>query len=158
MTQGNTGTAQSQARMSEAGMSEAGVSATIADLDSDSLLGDFPEGRRLVGTRCDRCGQTMIGTRFACSSCVSRDVSRVALPTTGTLYTFTRVHGLSSKHSGGSGVRPLGYVDLDGGVRTLADLREGSVPLRVDQPVELGTDGDDWFFIPVADAPREGNS
>lgn len=134
---------------------EARVSVPIADLDSDSLLGDFPEGRRLVGTRCGRCGQTMIGTRFACSSCVSREVSRVALPATGVLYSFTRLHGLSSKHSGGAGVRPLGYVDLTGGVRTLADLREGSVPLRPDLPVELGTDGDDWFFAPAADATRE---
>lgn len=136
MTQGNTGSARPS-------VPEAAVSATLADLDTDSLIGDFPEGRRLVGTRCGRCGQTMLGTRYACSSCVSREVSRVALPATGVLYSFTRLH------VGGAGVRPLGYVDLEGGVRTLADLREGSEPLRPDMPVELGTDGDDWFFAPA---------
>ena len=136
-----------------AGTGEAVVSVPAADLESDSLLGTFPEGRRLVGTRCGQCGQVMIGTRTVCSSCVSRDVSRVALPATGVLYSFTRLHGLSGKHSG-SGVRPVGYVDLDlpadhGGVRTLADIRAGGTPLRPDMRVELGTDGDDWFFAPA---------
>lgn len=122
---------------------EAPVSAAIADLDSDDLLGTFPEGRRLVGTRCDDCGRTMIGARVVCSSCVSRAVSRVALPATGVLYSYTRVH------VGGDGVRAIGYVDLDDDVRTLADLREDTVPLRPDTPVELGVDGDAWFFTPV---------
>ena len=142
------------------------VSVPAADLESDSLLGTFPEGRRLVGTRCGQCGQVMIGTRTVCSSCVSRDVSRVALPATGVLYSFTRLHGhsgkhglsgkrgLSGKHGGSEDVRPVGYVDLDlpaghGGVRTLADIRAGGTPLRPDMRVELGTDGDDWFFAPA---------
>ncbi|MFD7206592.1 Zn-ribbon domain-containing OB-fold protein [Streptomyces sp. NPDC059893] len=124
---------------------EAQVSVPIADLDSDSLLGAFPEGPRLVATRCDACHRTMIGTRVVCSSCVGRDISRVALPTTGTLYSFTRLH------VGGAGVRPLGYVDL-GDVRTLADLREDTVPLRPGMRVALGVDGDDWFFAPADDA------
>ncbi|MFJ9127786.1 Zn-ribbon domain-containing OB-fold protein [Streptomyces sp. NPDC102340] len=124
---------------------EAVVSLPIPDLETDSLLGAFPEGHRLVGSRCDACGRTMIGTRVVCSSCVGRQISRVALPTTGVLYTFTRLHAK------GRDVRPLGYVDLDG-VRTLAELREGSTPLRPDIRVELGVDGDDWFFVPVAGA------
>ncbi|MBR7839248.1 OB-fold domain-containing protein [Actinospica durhamensis] len=123
---------------------EAPVSATIADLESDGLLGTFPQGRRLVGTVCDHCGQSMIGTRIVCSRCVGREVSRVALPTTGTLYSFTRLH------VGGEGVRVIGYVDLDGDVRTLADLREGGTPLRPDTRVELGVEGDDWFFAAAA--------
>jgi len=122
---------------------EAAVSAPVADLASDGLLDTFPEGRRLVGTQCDQCGRTMIGARVVCSSCVSREVSRVALPATGVLYSFTRLH------VGGEGVRPVGYVDLDDGVRTLADIREGKVPLRPDMRVELGVDGDDWFFAPA---------
>ena len=130
--------------MAGEGQREATVSAPVADLDSDGLLGTFPEGRRLAGTRCDRCGRTMIGARVVCSSCVSREVSRVALPATGILYSFTRLH------VGGEGVRPVGYVDLDGGVRTLADIREGMTPLRPDMRVELGVDGDDWFFAPAA--------
>jgi uncharacterized OB-fold protein len=113
-------------------------------MDEDGLLGSFPEGPRLIGTRCIQCGRTMIGTRIVCSSCVSTDVGRVALPTTGVLYSFTRLH------VGGEGVRPLGYVDLDDDVRTLADIREGEIPLQPGIRVELGVEGDDWFFAQVA--------
>ncbi|MEY9853168.1 putative OB-fold protein [Leifsonia sp. EB41] len=115
----------------------------IADLESDGLLAEFAEGPRLVGTRCDACGQLMIGSRIVCSTCVGTDVTRVALPTAGVLYSFTRLH------VGGDGVRPLGYVDLDGDVRTLADLRENKVPLRPGMDVRLAVDGDAWFFTPI---------
>jgi uncharacterized OB-fold protein len=86
----------------------------------------------------------MIGARAVCSSCICREVSRVALPTTGVLYSFTRLH------VGGDGARPIGYVDLDGDVRTLADIREGPAPVQPGIRVELGVDGDDWFFAAVA--------
>lgn len=122
---------------------EAAVSVPVADLEADSLLGTFPEGSRLTGTQCNACGQRMIGTRIVCSACVSRDVSRIALPTRGVLYSFTRLH------VGADGTRPIGYVDLDD-VRTLADIREGATPVVPDMTVELGVDGDDWFFAPVA--------
>ncbi|MFT4259371.1 Zn-ribbon domain-containing OB-fold protein [Microbacterium sp.] len=121
---------------------EAPVSQPIADLETDSLLGEFPEGRRLIGTRCRACGRTMIGSRVVCSSCVSRDVERVALPANGVLYSFTRIHGRDGD------VRPLGYVDLDDDVRTLTDLRE-TAPLVPGIRVELQTEGDEWFFVPA---------
>jgi uncharacterized protein len=123
---------------------ESVVSVPIADMEQADLLGQFVEGPRLVGTTCNECGRTMIGSRIVCSNCVSRDVSRVALPTTGVLYSFTRVHVPNQP------VRPLGYVDLDDDVRTLADLREGDTPLVPGMRVALGVEGDDWFFAPVA--------
>lgn len=123
-------------------LTEFPVSAVIPDLDDDGLLGDFAEGSRLIGTRCDDCGQTMIGARIVCSTCVSRDVTRIALPTTGVLYSYTRLH------VGTDEPRALGYVDLPGGVRTLTDLREDR-PLVLDAPVELVVDGDAWFFEAV---------
>jgi uncharacterized OB-fold protein len=119
----------------------------FADLESDGLLGDFPAGRRLVGTQCDDCGRTMIGTRIVCSACVSTDVTRVPLPSQGVLYTFTRLH------VGGEGVRALGYVDFEGDVRTLTDLREDAHPLEPGIRVELRVEGDDWWF--AADAATE---
>lgn len=127
---------------------EATVSRPIADLDSDGLLGSFPDGPRLVGTKCDRCGRAMIGVRVVCSACVSTEVGRIELPTTGSLYTFTRLH------VGGDGVRILGYVDLDGDVRTLADIRENGKSLQPGMQVALGVDGADWFFAPVSGVNR----
>lgn len=116
------------------------VSVVIADLETDELLVAFPEGPRLRGTHCDDCGRDMIGNRVVCSSCVSSNVSSFALPSTGTLYSFTRLH------VGGDGVRPLGYVDLDNDVRTLADLREDDTPLEPGMRVELAVEGENWFF------------
>ena len=130
---------------------EAPTSSPIADLEVDSLLGEFPGGRRLVGSRCEDCGCTMLGSRVVCSECVGGSISRIALPVTGNLYSFTRLH------VGSEGIRALGYVDLDGvRVRTLADLREGDVELRPDLPVRLGNENDDWFFEAAAD--EQGNT
>lgn len=130
-------------------LTEAPVSQPVPDLEEESALGRFPEGIRLVGTQCNECGRAMIGSRIVCSSCVSRDVSRIPLPATGGLYSFTRLH------IGADGIRPMGYVDLDNGVRTLADLRECDHPLRPDMRVRLGVEGDAWFFAPEAGENRE---
>lgn len=124
-------------------ITDTSVPQPIADLESDSLLAQFDSGSCLVGTRCDSCGTTMIGSRVVCSKCVGQDVHQVALPTTGTLYSFTRLH------TRGAEPRALGYVDLDDQVRTLADIRE-SRPLVPDMRVQLGVDGDAWFFEPIA--------
>lgn len=131
---------------------EASVSRPVADLEDDSLLGSFPEGLRLIGSRCDACGCAMIGSRVVCSSCIGRSITRVALPRYGVLYTFTRIH-LGSEAAG----RVIGYVDLDNGVRTLADIIEGTAPLQPDVRVELGVDGDAWFFSPIEGGEREEN-
>lgn len=120
------------------------VSAVIADMETDELLSTFPEGPRLLGTHCGDCGREMIGQRVVCSTCVSSNVRTIALPSTGTLYSFTRLH------VGGEGVRPMGYVDLDNDVRTLADIREGDTPLEPGIRVELGVEGDNWFFARAA--------
>lgn len=122
--------------------SEAVVSQPIADLEGEGFVGEFPEGSRLIGTRCSNCGNTMIGSRVVCSTCVSQDVERIALPATGELYSFTRLH------PGADAVRPIGYIDLDNDVRTLTDIRE-TVPLRPGLRMEFGVDADGWFFTPV---------
>ncbi|GAA1967885.1 Zn-ribbon domain-containing OB-fold protein [Agromyces allii] len=129
---------------SEAARIEASVSLPVPDLDADGLVDLFDEGPRLVGTRCDACGRTMLGDRIVCSDCVGTAVTRVALPATGVLYAFTRLH------VGAAGVRALGYVDLAGDVRTLADLREDGQPLQPGLAVEFAVDGDDWYFAPSA--------
>ncbi|WP_243076337.1 Zn-ribbon domain-containing OB-fold protein [Microbacterium sp. SS28] len=126
----------------------------VADLESDGLLGVFPEGPRLVGTQCRACSRTMIGTRIVCSDCVGTDVTRVPLPTTGLLYTYTRLH------VGAEGVRALGYVDFEGDVRTLTDLREDTGPLEPGIRVRLHVEGDDWWFAaaPATTEEKETDS
>lgn len=119
------------------------VSTPTPDLDAENPLGEFDEGVRLVGTRCTTCGRTMLGARIVCSSCVSGDVQRVALPASGVLYSYTTLR------VGPDAPRILGYVDLDD-VRTLASIREDGVAVSPDARVELRHDDADWWFTPVS--------
>ncbi len=54
----------------------------------------------LVGTRCDGCGATYLERRNACAACGARTFSRVGLPDTGRVESFTIVHRGAPKHIG----------------------------------------------------------
>lgn len=120
---------------------ETASTAPVPDLEAKDLLDRFDDGPGLAGTRCSACDKTMLGVRVVCSSCVGTDVHRVCLSRQGRLYTFTRLHLKGT-------VRTIGYVDLDNGVRTLADIREKGHELRPDLAVALGVEGEQWFFTP----------
>src|SRR5690349_7694896 len=116
------------------------ASEPIQDMSDESEIFTFEQGQFLIGTRCENCGQSALGRRSVCSKCVSSDVVTVPLPATGSLYSFTVLHIASAEP------RALGYVDLDGDVRVLTDLRFGDRPISVDARVRLNTAGDDWWF------------
>lgn len=111
-----------------------------ADLRDSSMIREFPEGVRLVGAHCKECGLLAIGERSVCSACVGRDVEVVPLAPAGVLYSYTVLH------VGVDGSRAMGYIDLNDGVRVLSTLRGDATMLRPDAPVELASDGDDWWF------------
>lgn len=122
-------------------ITETGITVPISDLDEENLLGQFAEGPGLVGTRCSTCKGTMLGMRVVCSTCVSVDIERVRLSGEGKLYTFTRLHHKDV-------VRTIGYVDLEEGVRTLADIRQNGGDLEPGLGVQLSIEGAQWFFTP----------
>jgi uncharacterized OB-fold protein len=73
---------------------------------------------------------------------MSRRIEPITLPRTGTLYSFTVLRVGTTGEP-----RVLGYVDLDNGVRVLAEVRPGAAALVPDLPVELGLEDDgQWFF------------
>lgn len=127
---------------------ETAITTPIPDLEAEHLLGSFPDGPGLVGTRCGSCGNTMLGARTVCSSCVGLDVEPACLSRTGELYTFTRLYLKET-------VRTIGYVDLAEGVRTLADVRSDGQDLVPGLQVALGVDGDQWFFAPAIEEERQ---
>jgi hypothetical protein len=49
------------------------------------------ETGRLLGQACEDCGQVAGTPKAACAHCGSRDVTTVALPTTGEVYTETTI-------------------------------------------------------------------
>lgn len=121
----------------------------VSDLDEESSLVDTAQGPALVGTVCRQCGMRAVGRRVVCSRCVSQNVVDEPLARTGILYTFTTLHVGAT----GSGLpRVIGYVDLDDGVRVLADVRAGDASPTVGSRVEMRAEGAGWFFEPASDS------
>jgi len=93
---------------------------------------------RMVGSRCDACGETAFPPRADCASCMSPEFSYVALSGRGTLHTYTRID------AGPAGFEDrvpytLGLVDLEEGGRALAAVGESMAEgdLRIGMDVRL---------------------
>lgn len=115
------------------------------DLGTEQLAVQTPLGPRLLGSVCRTCDQKMLGRRFVCSHCMGSDLEESLFGPSGTLYSYTVIR-VSPRFSG---PQPMGYVDLDEGVRVLALIDAELDQLECDLPVELII-GDDWHFAPTA--------
>src|SRR5690606_13875442 len=84
---------------------------------------DPAEPPRLLGTRCDACGEHFFPRRAVCAKCMSENTSEVLLGPNGTLYSYTFVHfplfGSTKMEHVGYGV---GQVDLPEGPRVQVPL------------------------------------
>lgn len=101
---------------------------------------------RLHGSRCRQCGARFFPSRQVCFECGGRDLASTLLGPDGTLYSFSTVHVASGR----STPYTIGYVDLDDGVRVLADIRQEPDRLWPDQRVVivLAEDGA-WAVAPA---------
>jgi uncharacterized OB-fold protein len=99
------------------------------------------EPPRLLGSRCDDCGEHFFPRRAVCAKCLSERTSDVALGPGGTLYSYTFVHfplfGSSRLEHIGYGV---GQVDLAEGPRVQFPLAGEQEDYRVGMPVEAELD------------------
>ena len=69
---------------------------------------------RLVGSRCESCGLTAFPALTRCHRCW-REVSPLPLSTTGSLSTYSVIHGRNEPYT-------VGYVDLPENVRVFARI------------------------------------
>jgi len=111
---------------------------------------------RLLGSACRACSMRMFPARGFCPACDSDDVETgVALAATGALYSFTVV-----RQAPGGRPTPynLAYVDLEDGVRVMAQVECAPEALRIGMPVRLDVrrvgrqDGCDligYVFVPT---------
>lgn len=118
----------------------------IPDLVAETHLISAGTGVALCGARCPGCGGLAFPFTPVCYRCGTEPGVRVALATSGVLYTYTTVHVSSSRPTPYS----IGYVDLDDGVRVLAELR-GDV--AIGNRVRLETDQAAWYFTAGDAAP-----
>ena len=123
---------------------------------------DLSAGRpRLIGGRCEGCGEVMFPLRACCPACAAPGVARILLPESGRLWTWT-IQGFEPKsppyRSSDAEFAPfgVGYVELEGHLRVEARLTVADpARLRIGMPVELTCVEDDgrriFAFAPVED-------
>ncbi|MFU8762955.1 MAG: Zn-ribbon domain-containing OB-fold protein [Haliea sp.] len=99
---------------------------------------------QLLGSRCLSCGEFAFPSQPDCRSCCSRDTEIVELGDKGTLWTWTIQTFMpkSPYHSDETGetFKPygVGYVEMPGGLRVEARLRESEPgQLAIGMPMEL---------------------
>lgn len=116
------------------------------EMTADDRRGVVPsdDGPRLRGGECLRCQRRFFPLRPQCPYCAAQELKSVILPSEGILYSYAKVFVSAS--------RPvpytLGYVDLDGDVRVLANI-DSSDALRPDMTVRLKvSEAGEWGFAP----------
>jgi uncharacterized protein len=76
---------------------------------------------RLLSTRCMACGQQSFPPRNLCRACWSTSLEWVELPSTGRLYSFTRIHVAPQAFSSDAPYA-IGMIDLEQGPRLMCRL------------------------------------
>ena len=100
---------------------------------------DDPEAvPRLLGSRCDACGEVFFPRRVVCARCLHQGTADVELGPRGTLYTHTYCHipmfgKLDAKIPGYA----VGQVDLPEGPRVQAVLEGGPDDFQIGMELEL---------------------
>jgi len=92
---------------------------------------------KLLGTRCEDCGEFFYPRRAVCGKCMSRRTAEVEMAARGTLYSYTFVHlplfgSTNMEHAEGYGV---GQIDLPEGPRVQAPLAGKQAEFKVGQPL-----------------------
>jgi len=105
---------------------------------------DPAEPPKLLGTRCDRCGEHYFPRRAICAraECLSENVTDVEMGPRGTLYSYTFVHfplfgSMNVEHMDGYGV---GQVDLPEGPRVQLPLAGKQGDFRIGQTLQAELD------------------
>lgn len=99
---------------------------------------DPAQAPKLLGTRCEACGEYFYPRRSVCAKCMSRQTADVELEARGTLYSYTFVHlplfgSTNMEHADGYGV---GQIDLPEGPRVQAPLAGRQAEFKVGQSLQ----------------------
>ncbi len=97
---------------------------------------DALAGGRLISTRCRQCGRVSFPPKPLCRSCWSEDIEWVDLPSTGVLYSFTRVHVVPRAFLADA-LYDIGIVDLPNGVRLMCRLLDAEPDTDIGSSVRM---------------------
>lgn len=99
---------------------------------------DPAEAPRLLGSRCQSCGEVFYPRRFVCARCLHEGCDDVQLGPRGTLYTWTYVHvPLFAKKDGSVDAYGVGQIDLPEGPRVQSILVGGPDDFTIGMELEL---------------------
>ena len=99
---------------------------------------DPAEVPRLLGSRCQSCGEVFYPRRVVCAKCLHEGTDDVALGPRGTLFTWTYVHvPLFAKKDGSVDAYGVGQIDLPEGPRVQAILVGGPDDFAIGMELEL---------------------
>lgn len=105
---------------------------------------------RLLGSRCDACGETALGRRDACPQCGRAGVRHIPLGRRGVLWTYTVArHRPPGDYKGPDPFEPfgLGLVELPEGLRVLSPILCDLDRLKIGMPL---------VFAPYVRADEDG--
>ena len=97
---------------------------------------------KLQGSRCENCGEVVLGKATACGYCAEDKMTDLTFSNRGTLWSYTVIRYQPPGDYKGP-VDPyipfvLGLVELPEGIRILAPLTERDVDkVKIDMPLEL---------------------
>jgi uncharacterized OB-fold protein len=99
---------------------------------------DPTEAPRLLGSRCQSCGEVFYPRRFVCAKCLHEGTDDLELGPRGTLYTWTYVHvPLFAKKDGSVDAYGVGQIDLPEGPRVQAILVGGPDDFAIGMELQL---------------------
>lgn len=82
---------------------------------------EIPQRYRYEAARCRKCGKVFFPPRLVCNECRSRQFSRVTLPQTGTLETFTIIR-VAPTGFGDEAPYAVGVIQLAEGLKVTAQV------------------------------------
>lgn len=95
------------------------------------------EPPHLIGSRCQKCGQTFFPGRIQCPHCSAKELEEIALSAKGKLYTYTVIHQAPPGYQGKTPYI-VGKVELPEGERILAPIVQAEPSqLRIGMQMEL---------------------
>ena len=93
---------------------------------------------RLLGSRCQSCGEQFFPRRPVCAKCCHRGTDDVELSPHGTLYTYTYIHVplFNSQRATGAGYG-VGQIDLPEGPRIQSVLEGGPGDFEIGMAMDM---------------------
>jgi len=77
---------------------------------------------KLMGAKCNKCGEVLLPPRPVCTNCYSKDLQWIELKGSGKLLTYTVIH-VAPKQFEALAPYPVGIVKLDEGPQLLGMIR-----------------------------------